>query len=342
MKWEWGDSKTFHFETNGGEPIEDITFPALTELPIPIKEGYYFLGWYDNAEFNGNPVEEPYVPSGDVTLYAKWEKEKTITFVTNCDQTVENMITVDLQIIELPVLTREGYYLIGWYDNAEFNGSSIEEPYVPSGDITLYAKWEKEKTVTFVTNCDQTVENMITVGLQITELPVLSREGYYLIWYDNAEFNGSPVKTPYAPSGDVTLYAKWVEMEGYQSAGLEIENGVIVGIGSCTDEVLYLNMPIAERAFVGCNTIIKVVLGEGVTSIGKQAFGDSGTGCRNLKEVVFESAVPPEIGSDVFGTTWNASDFRVYVPAESLEAYEAVDAEYWQQNLVGNGKLQGV
>ena len=58
--------------------------------------------------------------------------------------------------------------------------------------------------------------------------------------------------------------------------------------------------------------------------------------------VVFESAVPPEIGSDVFGTTWNASDFRVYVPAEGLEAYEAVDAEYWQQNLVGNGKLQGV
>ena len=343
MKWEWGDSKTFHFETNGGEPIEDITFPALTELPIPIKEGYYFLGWYDNAEFNGNPVEEPYAPSGDVTLYAKWEKEKTVTFVTNCDQTVENMITVDLQIIELPVLTREGYYLIGWYDNAEFNGSSIEEPYAPSGDITLYAKWEKEKTVTFVTNCDQTVENMITVGLQITELPVLSREGYYLIgWYDNAEFNGSPVKKPYAPSGDVTLYAKWVEMEGYQSAGLEIENGVIVGIGSCTDEVLYLNMPIAERAFVGCDTITKVILGEGVTSIGAQAFGESLTGCQNLKEVVFESAVPPEIGSDVFGTTWNASDFRVYVPAESLEAYEAVDAEYWQQNLVGNGKLQGV
>ena len=184
---------------------------------------------------------------------------------------------------------------------------------------------------------------MITVGLQITELPVLSREGYYLIgWYDNAEFNGSPVKKPYAPSGDVTLYAKWVEMEGYQSAGLEIENGVIVGIGSCTDEVLYLNMPIAERAFVGCDTITKVILGEGVTSIGAQAFGESLTGCQNLKEVVFESAVPPEIGSDVFGTTWNASDFRVYVPAESLEAYEAVDAEYWQQNLVGNGKLQGV
>ena len=204
-KWEWGENKRFHFEVNGGNKIADIIAPALTELPYPIKEGYIFLGWYNNAEFTGTSITLPY--------------------------------------------------------------------------------YDAEKT---------------------------------------------------------TLYAKWIEIEGNQSAGLEIENGVIVGIGSCTDTELILNMPIAERAFVGCNTITKVVLGEGVTSIGAQAFGDSGIGCQNLKEVVFESAVPPEIGSDVFGTTWNASDFRVYVPAESLEAYEAVDAEHWQTNLVGNGKLQGI
>ena len=204
-KWEWGENKRFHFEVNGGNKIADIIAPALTELPYPIKEGYIFLGWYNNAEFTGTSITLPY--------------------------------------------------------------------------------YDAEKT---------------------------------------------------------TLYAKWIEIEGNQSAGLEIENGVIVGIGSCTDTELILNMPIAERAFVGCNTITKVVLGEGVTSIGAQAFGNSGIGCQNLKEVVFESAVPPEIGSDVFGTTWNASDFRVYVPAESLEAYEAVDAEHWQTNLVGNGKLQGI
>ena len=204
-KWEWGENKRFHFEVNGGNKIADIIAPALTELPYPIKEGYIFLGWYNNAEFTGTSITLPY--------------------------------------------------------------------------------YDAEKT---------------------------------------------------------TLYAKWIEIEGNQSAGLEIENGVIVGIGSCTDTELILNMPIAERAFVGCNTITKVVLGEGVTSIGAQAFGDSGIGCQNLKEVVFESAVPPEIGSDVFGTTWNASDFRVYVPAESLEAYEAVDAKHWQTNLVGNDKLQGI
>lgn len=162
------------------------------------------------------------------------------------------------------------------------------------------------------------------------------------VWYDNAELSGTPVKSPYYNANGATLYAKWIDLEGFeQSAGLEIENGMIVGIGTCTDNELILNMPIAEGTFIGCNTITKVIFGEGVTSIGYQAFGDSGIGCDNLTEVVFLSAVPPEIGSDVFGSTWNHSaGFTVYVPQGSLEDYEAVDDQYWQQYLVEKGNIK--
>ena len=121
---------------------------------------------------------------------------------------------------------------------------------------------------------------------------------------------------------------------------MEIVNGIIVGIGTCTDSELILNMPIAEGAFIGCYTITKVTFGSGVTSIGFQAFGNSGIGCDRLTEVVFESAVPPEIGSDAFGSTWNHSaGFTVYVPQGSLAAYESVDDIYWQQYLVVQGKI---
>lgn len=209
-----------------------------------------------------------------------------------------------------------------------------------SGKIAKW-EWGDFKTFHFETNGGNSIADIVAVAL--TSLPTPIREGYWFSgWYDNPECTGTAITAPYYNAEKTTLYAKWMKITGNQSEGLEIRDGMIVGIGSCTDAVLYLNMPIAERAFVGCDTIITVILGEGVTSIGAQAFGDSGIGCQNLKEVVFESAVPPEIGSDVFGTTWNASDFRVYVPAESLEAYEAVDAEYWQQNLVGTGKLQGI
>lgn len=43
-------------------------------LPIPIKEGHIFLGWYDNPELEGEPVYEiQYNEYGNKTYYAKWQ-----------------------------------------------------------------------------------------------------------------------------------------------------------------------------------------------------------------------------------------------------------------------------
>lgn len=45
----------------------------VTPLLIPIKEGYTFMGWYDNPEFEGLPVYEIDVNCyGDKVYYAKW------------------------------------------------------------------------------------------------------------------------------------------------------------------------------------------------------------------------------------------------------------------------------
>ncbi len=45
-------------------------------LSDPMRTGYIFEGWYDNAEFNGTAVTGiPYDSSGDRTFYAKWRNE---------------------------------------------------------------------------------------------------------------------------------------------------------------------------------------------------------------------------------------------------------------------------
>lgn len=55
-----------------------------------------------------------------------------------------------------------------------------------------------------------------------------------------------------------TLYAKWYDLNGFaQSQGLEIVNGVIVGMGTCTGSVLTINMSVADYAFIECQTITK-------------------------------------------------------------------------------------
>ena len=70
------------YKKNGGTFAEGYTAPSnydepVTELPGAeqiIKAGYEFAGWYDNEEFNGEPVTSLSTAdhSGSVVLYAKW------------------------------------------------------------------------------------------------------------------------------------------------------------------------------------------------------------------------------------------------------------------------------
>ena len=200
-KWEWGELKTFHFETNGGNEIEDVIATALTELPYPTKEGFYFAGWYDNPECTGSPITD----------------------------------------LDLP--------------------------------------------------------------------------------YYNAE------KT--------TFYANWIIDDGTMSKGLEIANGMVVGIGVCKDTVLHISLPIAAEAFKNCSQITEVYLLDGCYFIGENAF-DS---CSNLKSVYFQQTTMPEISSDVFANTWDSTTFIVFVPQDLYDEYAAVEDTYWQQNIVDANKL---
>ena len=75
----WGRTDreyTYTFITNGGEEIEPISSITDISLPTPVREGYYFDGWYDNAEFSGNPLGISYYSTSIHTLYAKWLTEE--------------------------------------------------------------------------------------------------------------------------------------------------------------------------------------------------------------------------------------------------------------------------
>ena len=59
------------------------------------RDGYTFAGWYDNAEFTGEPVTEvPLGSTGDKTFYAKWVKNNNgaITFTKQSDGTFSAVI----------------------------------------------------------------------------------------------------------------------------------------------------------------------------------------------------------------------------------------------------------
>ena len=52
-----------------------------------------------------------------------------------------------------------------------------------------------------------------------------------------------------------------------QSEGLEIKDGKVVGIGSCKDSIVYVNMPTESDAFDYCSNIMAVVAGQNAGSL---------------------------------------------------------------------------
>lgn len=72
----------------------------------------------------------------------------------------------------------------------------------------LYNHDGKTRTYTFVTNSTQ--ENFSMSGLYLDELPVVEKEGYdFCGWYDNQQFDGARITTPYYDDKNTVLYAKW-------------------------------------------------------------------------------------------------------------------------------------
>ena len=81
---------TVRFDSNGGTNIESIEYSIESDeviLPIPTKERYNFLGWYDFEDNKIEKIEKSTLK--DLELVAKWERKVTdgLEFYLNTDKT---------------------------------------------------------------------------------------------------------------------------------------------------------------------------------------------------------------------------------------------------------------
>ena len=134
------------FNSNGGSEIEDIKVlygNTINELPLPIKEGYYFENWYLDEELS-NAFDKLVPVQNDMTLYAKWKVECVVTFDSDGGSQVESIHLGAGDKISNPLSpTKEGYEFLYWMLNGkefDFNNPITES-------ITLVAKWNKIQDV---------------------------------------------------------------------------------------------------------------------------------------------------------------------------------------------------
>lgn len=203
------------FNPDNGEPtvtkfIDNDKNSKFAELvPEPTKENYTFAGWYNG----GKKFDFTTVPTGDVTLTAKWDiNQYTVKFVSDygsfADQPIEHGGTIDTGKLIIP--TVEGFTFDGWYAD---ENRTIEFDFTQpiKRNTTVYAKWTaNDYEVSFVTeHGDAPASQNVPYNKTADDPGTLTAEGYTFIgWYADKDHNTKfDFSTPI--TGDTKVYAKW-------------------------------------------------------------------------------------------------------------------------------------
>lgn len=147
-----------NYEANGGNINDSNYSEAGSYLPnAPIiapmnvtKTGYTFAGWYTDEECTEEnkwtDSTDSKMPSKNLTLYAKWNKNSYTVTYKDGDAQSNGVDTVEYnsQVRVRPGLTKEGHIFKGWKSDADNTTYSPDQTFtMPAQNVTLTAQWTK-------------------------------------------------------------------------------------------------------------------------------------------------------------------------------------------------------
>lgn len=223
---------------------EKIKSDNLIDFERPSASGFTFLGWFANESLTIPFVltDDTVFPVGDITLYAKWEKQFFwVRYNTNEGSNVSPVkLVTGSKVLQPKSPIKAGYEFDDWYMMVDIDGISTETKvdfsnlYIEDKDIEIYAKWiAGTYTITFDEKTAGAAYSPISalVDVDVTALiPTPSRIGYDFIgWYEN--MNITSESKPFDPTKmlpyDATLYAHWAIKD--HSLTVSIGSGDIIG-----------------------------------------------------------------------------------------------------------------
>ena len=215
-----GDESEYYTFTYSTLHVGDKLWNILT----PEYEGYQFMDWYMDKEYQGQPVDlSTYILTGGVTLYARWAKELKITFDRNYAVRDGETTTVISEITgysgypitllpEEPV--REYYTFTGWYHNAAATDPFDAEKEILAQDETIYAGWKANTyPIHYELNGGQNAEKNPSVYTteEAFELLAPTRQGYEFTGWTGTGLSDltKTVSVTKGEGGERTYYANW-------------------------------------------------------------------------------------------------------------------------------------
>jgi uncharacterized repeat protein (TIGR02543 family) len=218
-----------------------ILYGTLYTLPAgPIKTGYVFNGWYDNAQLSGTAItgQKTWLYSQFYTqnFYAKYT---AITYTINYYDHNGNTLSLSPTSIQygssymFPTPpARPGYFFFAWYQNSLFNGSSymtsITNPWTFTSDQNFYTKYTRRTY--YITYIDIITGSALTLSPSSIEFdrsytfPTPPQKPGYTFdaWYETSDASGA---LKYVSSQGInwtflqntTFYAKYIAITYYIS-----------------------------------------------------------------------------------------------------------------------------
>lgn len=182
ISYDFSDCEnTYNLPDSYYNKLGDINLPELH------KDGYQFKGWYDTDEYGNYTKEYKKLDNSvesDINLKAKFLKEFTVTFDKILDDAEFDSETEIVYVVgdEVDLIrpTRQGFTFAGWYldQNYQFEATSTINK-----DVTLYAKWIINNTITLSDNIDKTFNNESSLVTVDAETEIDDVEISYK-WYD--------------------------------------------------------------------------------------------------------------------------------------------------------------
>ena len=145
------DAKYILLDVNNGDALEKnyvaLSPEAMFTLPIPIREDYVFVGWFDNSNKqytneNGESIISCDLDNEDV-LFAHWKQIYLIDYRYNGGQAENQTTYTETDTLTLNNPTRDGYTFIGWTgSNGDAPEMSVTISQGSSGNKCYTANWE--------------------------------------------------------------------------------------------------------------------------------------------------------------------------------------------------------